>query len=433
MKTVRIASGASSSRDRLLPALDLLDHGNLDYICFSCLDQELAARKEQQQARALDLAGRLEKILPLANKNGVKIITDLGGTNIERALEVAGGVAKKLKIGGLSIAGVTGTDLSDRLERYEKHPALRDAKGKILSMRVIPSHNEIVRALREGADIVFTGLCAPASMYTAPLAHEFGWKTPDQLAIGALVGQLMKDGAAIVGSRAALPGKYEVPDLWNVGYPIAEIDESGGVTITKLASSGGRIDALTCTEQLLCGIGDPSSVRTPDVIADFSEVSFRSSEKGGMRASGARGSVCPDTYEVSVGCEDGYIATFEISFGGPGCYDRIALCEDILEKRARYVGYDIREWQSTVIGMNALFPSRTRDASIPFPELRLRTVARVDDRDVAHTMFYECGTLSVNGPAAGGGRVEVYRDVVNLLSAEIPKAEATCSLVWARS
>lgn len=37
MKTVRIGSGAGYAGDRIEPAIDLIEKGNLDYIIFECL------------------------------------------------------------------------------------------------------------------------------------------------------------------------------------------------------------------------------------------------------------------------------------------------------------------------------------------------------------------------------------------------------------
>ena len=37
MKTIRIGSGAGYAGDRIEPAIDLIERGNLDYIIFECL------------------------------------------------------------------------------------------------------------------------------------------------------------------------------------------------------------------------------------------------------------------------------------------------------------------------------------------------------------------------------------------------------------
>ena len=43
MKKIRIGSGAGYAGDRLKPALDLMEHGKLDYICFEGLAERTIA------------------------------------------------------------------------------------------------------------------------------------------------------------------------------------------------------------------------------------------------------------------------------------------------------------------------------------------------------------------------------------------------------
>ena len=40
MKTIRIGSGAGYAGDRIEPAMELIEKGNLDYIIFECLATE---------------------------------------------------------------------------------------------------------------------------------------------------------------------------------------------------------------------------------------------------------------------------------------------------------------------------------------------------------------------------------------------------------
>jgi hypothetical protein len=50
-----------------------------------------------------------------------------------------------------------------------------------------------------------------------------------------------------------------VPDLANLGCPIAEVEPDGTATFSKLATTGGRIDRRTVTEQLTYEVMDPSA------------------------------------------------------------------------------------------------------------------------------------------------------------------------------
>ena len=105
---------------------------------------------------------------------------------------------------------------------------------------------------------------------------EFGWSTENYelLGKGTLAGHLLECAGQVTGGYFADPGFKDVPDLWNLGFPIAEISEDGEITITKLEDAGGMVTEDTCKEQIIYEIHDPENYLTPDVIADFSKIKF---------------------------------------------------------------------------------------------------------------------------------------------------------------
>src|SRR3546814_1861698 len=98
-----------------------------------------------------------------------------------------------------------------------------------------------------------TGRVGDPSLFLAPALHHFGWSydDSDKLAVGSLAGHLLECSTQVTGGCFADPGRKEVTGLDDLGNPIAEIDADGGLVITKLARTGGRVDRATCTEQLL--------------------------------------------------------------------------------------------------------------------------------------------------------------------------------------
>ena len=120
-----------------------------------------------------------------------------------------------------------------------------------------------------------------------------------------------------------------VPDPHRLGFPLAEVSEDSAV-ITKLDGTGGAVDERTMKTQLYYEIHDPRTYLTPDVTADFSGV--RVEDLGGdrVRLFGATGREWPATLKVLVGVDQGYRATGEISYGGPGCVERARRAEEIL-------------------------------------------------------------------------------------------------------
>ena len=64
MRTLRIGSGAGYSGDRIEPAVELVEHGALDYLVFECLAERTIALA--QQAKRSDPEGGFDPLLPVA-------------------------------------------------------------------------------------------------------------------------------------------------------------------------------------------------------------------------------------------------------------------------------------------------------------------------------------------------------------------------------
>lgn len=132
MKKIRIGSGAGYAGDRIEPAVELMEKGNLDYIIFECLAERTVAigqqDKEKDPSKGYNqlLDYRMEKILPLMAKNKVKVITNMGAANPVSAAERTCEIARKLGVGGLKIACVTGDDITEELDKYENEKVLED-------------------------------------------------------------------------------------------------------------------------------------------------------------------------------------------------------------------------------------------------------------------------------------------------------------------
>lgn len=143
MRTVRIGSGAGFSNDRVEPGIELLEKGNLDYFCLECLAERTIAIAQKEKTSDPNigynpyLAYRMKKILPVAAKNKVKVITNMGGANVEKAVAKTAEIARSFGITGLKIVGVLGDDIFDQLERYDNCPIfetgerLGDLKNKV--------------------------------------------------------------------------------------------------------------------------------------------------------------------------------------------------------------------------------------------------------------------------------------------------------------
>ena len=140
-----------------------------------------------------------------------------------------------------------------------------------------------------GRSIVLCGRVTDTALALGPLVHEFGWAADDwdRLAAGTICGHILECGAQATGGN--FTRWWEVPELWKVGYPIAEVEASGSFVVTKHPGTGGMVTVDTVSEQLVYEMGDPKSYITPDVIADFTSIRLAQEGVDRVRVSGIAG------------------------------------------------------------------------------------------------------------------------------------------------
>lgn len=262
-----------------------------------------------------------------------------------------------------------------------------------------------------------TGRVANSALALGPLLHAYGWRADDwdRLAAGTLVGHLLECGAQITGGYFADPGFKDVPDLAEVGYPIAEIDESGEIVITKPAVTGGLVSRLTVIEQLLYEIHDPAAYLAPDVILDLTDVEVAELGKDRVRVRGARGKPAPETLKATVCIDGGYLGEAEISYAGPNAAARAQLAADVIRTRLakREPGLTVRidaVGAVSVLGASDT-PPDLRHAALP--DIRLRFAAQSNAIADVERLLDEVEALYCTGPAGGAG---VRRRITSRLS-----------------
>lgn len=438
MKSIRIGSGAGYAGDRLEPALELIEKGDLDYISFECLAERTIAIG--QQAKLKDptkgynglLEHRMEKALPLCWEHKGKLITNMGSANPEAAAAKCVEIARKHGLTGMKIACVTGDDLLPNIDKYmdstvwETGEPLSKLPGEIVSANVYLGVDGILKALALGADVVITGRVSDPAIFMAPIIHEFGWALDDwdKLARGTMIGHLLECGGQVTGGYYSEPGKKDVPGVGHLGFPIAEVQEDGTFVITKVLDAGGMVTPDTCAEQIVYEIHDPENYITPDVVADFKQVKFTQLSKDVVRAEGAAGKPRTDTLKVSIGYRDCYIGDGEISYGGPGCLNRAKLALEILKERLELVaGGQFDEMKYDLIGCNSLYWNPDFQYNEDLSEVRVRVAGRAKTKAVADLIPNEVEALYTNGPAGGCGAVKRTRDIVSVASILVPRTE----------
>ena len=439
-RRVRIGAGAGYSGDRIEPAVELAEHGQLDYLVFECLAERTIALA--QQARRKDpalgydplLDARMHAVLPVAADKRVRIVSNMGAANPRAAARRTAQIARSLGLAGLKVAAVEGDDVLDVVLRgafrfEESGDEVAAYRDRIVSANAYLGAAPIVDALAAGADVVLTGRVADPSLFAAPLIHAFGWRMDDWDMLGAatVVGHLLECAGQVTGGYFADPGYKDVPNLARLGFPIGEVAADGSVVITKVPHAGGRVSAATCKEQLLYEIHDPARYLQPDVVADFTRVAVTEEAPDRVRVTGGRGTARTDTLKVSVAYVDGYIGEGQISYGGPGALARARLALDIVRERLVLTGVAATELRFDLIGVDALYGDATPAVRGEPAEVRVRVAGRAASAAEAARIGNEVETLYTNGPAGGGGAFKSTREVIAVQSVLLPRTAVTPS------
>ena len=433
MKKIRIGCGAGYAGDRIEPAIELAKKGNIQYLVFECLAERTIAIGQRQKKHDPSsgfnelLEERIRAVLPTCLEKGIKIITNMGSANPKSAAELTLKIAQSMGAKQLKIAIVEGDDVYNIVMENdyildEQRCKISESGKNIISANAYIGAGPIVEALSQNADIVIAGRVADPSLFLSIMMHEFGWQADDwkNLGKGTLIGHLLECGGQITGGYFADPGFRDVPNLARLGFPIAEVSSNGDAIITKVEGSGGIVNIDTCKEQLLYEIHNPCEYKTPDVTADFSQVTFTQIGKDQVLVTGATGTEKPATLKVSVGYEDGFIGEGEMSYAGPGAVNRGNLALDIVKERFELINLQAQELRFDLIGVNALHGSTLSHNSEPY-EVRVRVAGRFNTKKQASIIGNEVETLYTNGPAGGGGAFKSVKEIIAMDSIKMPR------------
>ena len=425
---IRIGSGAGFSGDRVEPAVLLAEHAKLDYLVLECLAERTIAlaqkRKRQDPAAGYDplLEKRIERLLPVIKKNGVRLVTNMGAANPIAAAEKIVEIARK-QGHSIKVAAVTGDDVLDLLDpqqlTLESGEPLA-SYGELISANAYIGVDALLPALETCADVIVAGRVADPSLFLAPMIHHYGWSPDDadRLAQGTVIGHLLECAGQITGGYFADPGKKDIPNLAQLGFPYADVAEDGTAVISKLEGTGGVIHLGTVKEQLLYEVTNPAAYLTPDITADFTEVRLRELGPSQVQVAGGKGRVRPSCLKVSVGYHAGYIGEGEISYAGTNARARAELAGEIICERLKSASFsDIR---IDYIGSNSTHRTSFGDFDQPY-EIRLRVAAKTPSKELAAMVGEEVEALYTNGPAGGGGARKYVHEVVGIVSVLIPR------------
>ncbi len=422
---VRIANGQGFWGDNVDAPLELIGGGPLDYLGMDYLAEVTLSIMMRQRLKdpalgyATDFIDFARRALPELKEKGVRVITNAGGLNPRACREQVFAVARELGVGGLKIGVVEGDDLMPCLAGLVEagHPLAHMDTGEPLTphLEQVSSANAylgawpVVEALQQGADLVLCGRITDTALALAPMAHEFGWGREDwdRLAAGTIAGHILECGAQASGGNFSR--WWEVPDLWNVGYPVVEAAPDGSFVVTKHPGTGGLVTVDTVAEQLVYEMGDPRAYVTPDVTADFT--SARLDQVGGDRVAvtGVRGGPNTQYLKISASYLAGYKASGQLTVSGPRAVEKARLAAEIVWKRLQRAGVTFAEEDrlEEYLGAGVCLPGILPSPEEP-PEVVLRLGVRGREAGPVERFGKELAPLVTAGPPGvtgfAGGR-----------------------------
>lgn len=422
-QTLAIGCAAGFGGDRVdaaLPVVEtLIAHRGPGVLIFEMLAErtlalaQLERRRNPYKGYAPLLEPMVRPVLRRCIENKIPIVSNFGAANPRAAARLIRQIANEQGVSDIRIAIVEGDDLSDDKGRELLRAYLKpeDAEREIVSANVYLGADAIADALRAGAQAVVTGRVADPSLAVGPAMAHFNWSETDleRLGCATMAGHLLECGAQVTGGYFADPGFKDVPDLHNVGFPIAEIGADGSFVVTKADETGGLVNARTVKEQLLYEIHDPAAYLTPDVVADISDAEVHEIGANRVAVTGVRGHQRPDTLKALVCYAGGWLGEAEISYAGPNAEARARLAAEIIRRRLG----DALQMRFDLIGTLSVFGD---DRGRAFAELtpatthtfgnddvRLRVAGVHADCAQVERLMNEVTALYTCGPAGGGG------------------------------
>ncbi len=425
MKSVRVANGQGFWGDNVDAPLELVRGGPVDYLGMDYLAEVTLSIMMRQKLKnpsagyATDFIDFVRRALPELVERGVRVVTNAGGLNPRACRARIFEVARELSLSGVAVGVVEGDDLLDRLPdlvarghrlaNMDSGEPISNVLERVTSANAYIGARPVAAALAGGAQIVLCGRVTDTALALGPLVHEFGWAADDwdRLAAGTIAGHVIECGAQATGGN--FTRWWEVPELWNAGYPIVEVESDGSFVVTKHPGTGGLVTVDTVSEQLVYEMGDPSSYITPDVTADFGSIRLEQDGTDRVRVSGIRGRANTPFLKISASYLDGWKAAGQVTLTAPRALDKARLAADIVWKRLGRAGVTFADGdrREEYLGVSGCLPGILAPPVEP-PEVVLRLAVRDAERAKVERFGKEIAPLVTAGPPGvtgfAGGR-----------------------------
>lgn len=441
---IRIAAGQGFWGDLLDAPVRQVEGGPIDYLMLDYLAEVTMSIMQKQRSRdpnagyAKDFIPLMKQILPACVERNIRVTANAGGVNVEGCADAVREVARELGLAGkLRVGIVTGDDIMPRLDELlgrgielrnmETGEPLATVRDRIQSANAYLGAWPMVEALNGGARVVITGRATDTGLTLAPMIHEFGWAPDDwnRLAAGTIAGHIIECGAQASGGNCQYDWR-NIPDLADVGFPIADAEPDGTFVITKHEGTGGCVTIPSIKEQLVYEMGDPHEYITPDCVADFTTVHLEDAGPNRVRVYGVKGRPATDFLKVSISYSAGFKAVGTLVYSWPDAYEKAQVGGKILRARLDRLGLQFNEVLTEFVGVNATHGALAGEPPKDIPEVQLRVGVRSENRSAVERFTKEIAPLILTGPPGvtgfAGGRPKV-EEIVAYWPALIPKEE----------
>ncbi len=441
---IRIAAGQGFWGDLLDAPVRQVENGPIDYLMLDYLAEVTMSIMQKQRSRdprlgyARDFVPLMQQILPALIEKNIRVTANAGGVNVEGCAAAVRDVSRQLGLAGkVRIGTVTGDDIMPRIDELlsrgielrnmDTGEPLATVRDRIQSANAYLGAWPMVEGLNRGAQIVITGRATDTGLSLAPMIHEFGWAANDwnRLAAGTIAGHIIECGAQCSGGNC----QYEwrsIPNLADVGFPIAEVLPNGEFFITKHEGTGGCVSIQSVKEQLVYEMGDPHEYITPDCVADFTTIHLENAGPDRVRVFGIEGRPATQFLKVSISYSAGFKAVGTLVYSWPDAFEKAQAADKILRARLERLGLRFDQILTEFVGVNATHGALAGPPSADLPEVQLRVGVRSEDRNAVERFTKEIAPLILTGPPGvtgfAGGRPKV-EEIVAYWPALIPKEE----------
>ena len=421
-KIIKIANGQGFWGDSVDAPLKLIQNADIDFLTLDYLAEVTMAimqkqyNKNPERGYATDFVHLIDKSADLIISRDIKIITNAGGVNPYKCAEEI----KERTSDNIKIAVVEGDNIVDRIYDYidsgvtfdniDNGKSINEIKDSICSANIYIDSFVVSDALKSNPHIVLGGRITDPGLVVGPCIHEFGWKREEykKLASATVAGHIIECGAQCTGGNHTR--WWEVSDLSNIGYPIISIDETGLFSVSKDEETGGLINKLTVTEQLLYEMGNPKSYLSPDVTVDFTSINLKEDRKDLVSISNVEGYEPTNTFKVAVNYISGYKANGKLTVTAPYTIEKANKISELVLDRLKEKGIVFDEHRVDLIGHNSC-TSEVLNLNETPNEVVVSISVKDKSKNKIEQFSKELAPLITNGPPGitgfSGGRPKV--------------------------